>query len=206
MIRTVLEIPTRDRRAERREAVIAEILEAAWEITRAEGLAGLSLRDLAARIGMRPPSLYWYFDSKLAIYDAMFIQGNRELLARLTEQEWPADARAGLRLGARLFVEFSMEDVQRYQLLFQRTIPNFEPSAEAYAVAMQVYDQMRERFAAAGLGGARAFDIWTALVSGLSAQQIANDPGGDRWLRLIDEVVDMYVDHATAAHAQGREQ
>jgi AcrR family transcriptional regulator len=194
----VLETPTRDRRAERRDAVIAEILAAAWEIARAEGLAGLSLRDLAAKIGMRPPSLYWYFDSKRAIYDAMFVQGNQQLLARLNEQEWPDDPRAALRLGARFFVEFMLEDVQRYQLLFQRTIPNFEPSPEAYAVAMQVYEQMRERFAAAGFGGPTAFDIWTALVSGLSAQQIANDPTGDRWLRLIDEVVDMYVDHVTA--------
>jgi AcrR family transcriptional regulator len=194
----VLETPTRDRRAERRDAVIAEILAAAWEIARAEGLAGLSLRDLAAKIGMRPPSLYWYFDSKRAIYDAMFVQGNQQLLARLNEQEWPDDPRAALRLGARFFVEFMLEDVQRYQLLFQRTIPNFEPSPEAYAVAMQVYEQMRERFAEAGFGGPTAFDIWTALVSGLSAQQIANDPTGDRWLRLIDEVVDMYVDHVTA--------
>lgn len=205
MIRTVLDTPTRDRRAERRGAVIAEILEAAWELVRTEGLAGLSLRDLAARIGMRPPSIYWYFDSKRAIYDAMFVQGNRQLLALLTGRHWPDEPRAALRQGARLFVEFSMEDVQRYQLLFQRTIPNFEPSAEAYAVAMQVYDQMRERFATAGLGGSTAFDIWTALVSGLSAQQISNDPGGDRWLRLIDEVVDMYVDHATAIQAQRKE-
>lgn len=195
----MLETPTRDRRAERRDAVIAEILDAAWEIARSEGLAGLSLRDLAAKIGMRPPSLYWYFDSKRAIYDAMFVQGNQQLLARLNQQEWPDDPRAALRLGARFFVEFMLEDVQRYQLLFQRTIPNFEPSPEAYAIAMQVYEQMRERFAAAGLGGPTAFDIWTALVSGLSAQQIANDPAGDRWLRLIDEVVDMYVDHVTAA-------
>jgi hypothetical protein len=89
-----------------------------------------------------------------------------------------------------------MEDMQRYQLLFQRTIPNFEPSAEAYAVAVQVFEKMRERVAAAGLGDRRAFDIWTALVSGLSAQQNANDPGGDRWLRLIDDVVDMYLDHS----------
>lgn len=198
----MLETPTRNRRAERREAVIAEILEAAWAIARAEGLAGLSLRDLAARIGMRPPSLYWYFDSKLAIYDAMFVEGNRQLLARLDEQRSPDDPRAALRLGARVFVEFMMEDAQRYQLLFQRTIPNFEPSPEAYAVAMQVYDQMHDRFAASGFGDATAFDIWTALVSGLAAQQIANDPSGDRWLRLIDEVVDMYVDHIAPAQQQ----
>src|ERR1017187_662116 len=188
--------PTRDRQAERRESVIAEILEAAWDVAHSEGLAGLSLRDVARRIGMRPPSLYWYFDSKRAIYEAMFVQGNRQLLARLAEQRWPREPRALLSLCARVFVEFSTEDVQRYQLLFQRTIPDFEPSAEAYAVAMQVYDRMQERFAAAGFGGSTAFDIWTALVSGLSAQQIANDPGGDRWLRLIDEVVDMYVDHS----------
>jgi AcrR family transcriptional regulator len=186
---------TRDRRAERREAVSAEILEAAWEVARSEGLAGLSLRDVARRIGMRPPSLYWYFDSKRAIYDAMFMQGNQELLARISRQRWPQDPKALLRLCARAFVEFSMEDVERYQLLFQRTIPNFEPSAESYAVAMQVFEAMRDRLAAAGLTGAAAFDIWTALVSGLSAQQIANDPGGSRWLRLVDDVVDMYLDH-----------
>src|SRR5579862_6407558 len=162
--------PTRDRLAERREAVTTEILEAAWDVAHSEGLAGLSLRDVARRIGMRPPSLYWYFDSKRAIYEAMFVQGNQQLLARLAEQRWPREAKAFLRLCARVFVEFSMEDLQRYQLLFQRTIPNFEPSADAYAIAMQVFDAMHARFEAAGLGGARNFDIWTALVSGLSAQ------------------------------------
>jgi AcrR family transcriptional regulator len=194
--------PTRDRLAERREAVTAEILEAAWDVAHAEGLAGLSLRDVARRIGMRPPSLYWYFDSKRAIYEAMFVQGNQQLLARLAEQRWPSEPKAFLRLCARVFVEFGMEDVQRYQLLFQRTIPNFEPSADAYGVAMQVFDEMRERFVAAGLGGASAFDIWTALVSGLSAQQNANDPGGDRWLRLIDDVVDMYLAHAMSKQSR----
>jgi AcrR family transcriptional regulator len=189
---------TRDRLAERREAVTSEILEAAWGVAHSEGLAGLSLRDVARRIGMRPPSLYWYFDSKRAIYEAMFVQGNQQLLARLAEQTWPREPRAFLRLCARVFVEFSMEDVQRYQLMFQRTIPNFDPSAEAFAVAMQVFEEMRGHFAHAGLGGERNFDIWTAVVSGLSAQQNANDPGGDRWLRLIDDVVDMYLAHVTS--------
>jgi AcrR family transcriptional regulator len=201
----VLVTSTRDRRAERREAVTAEILEAAWELARAEGLAGLSLRDLAAKIGMRPPSLYWYFDSKRAIYDAMFIQGNQQLLARLEVQRWPEEPRAILRQCALRFVGFSLEDVQRYQLLFQRTIPNFEPSAGAYAVAVQVFEEMREIFTAAGLGGPADFDMWTALVSGVAAQQIANDPGGDRWLRLIDEMVDMFVDHINAKQTKGKE-
>jgi AcrR family transcriptional regulator len=191
---------TRNRQAERRESTRAEILEAAWELSRTHGLAGLSLRDVAAKIGMRPPSLYWYFDSKQAVYDAMFAQGNRQLLERLACQQWPGDPRSILRLCARVFVEFSAEDVDRYQLLFQRTIPGFEPSPEAYAVAVQVFGEMRARFASAGLDDPGHFDMWTALVAGLSAQQTSNDPGGDRWLRLIDEIVDMYADHVIAKH------
>jgi AcrR family transcriptional regulator len=196
--------PIRDRRAERRESTRAEILDAAWELARTQGLAGLSLRDVARKIGMRPPSLYWYFDSKHAIYDAMFAEANRQLLARLAEQDWPADPRALLRLTARVFIEFSAEDVERYQLLFQRTIPDFEPSPASYALAMQVFEQMRARFAAAGLADPAQFDLWTALGAGLAAQQTANDPGGDRWLRLIDEATDMYADHVLGNPAPKR--
>jgi AcrR family transcriptional regulator len=187
---------TRDRRAERREATRAEILEAAWELARTHGLTGFSLRDVARLIGMQPPSLYWYFDSKQAVYDAMFVQGNRQLLERMQQVRWPTDPRGILRLCARGFVEFSVEDVQRYQLLFQRSIPDFEPSAEAYAVAVGVMEQMRSLLATAGLTRAEDFDLWTALVAGLAAQQTSNDPGGERWLRLTDTAVDMFVSHA----------
>jgi AcrR family transcriptional regulator len=186
---------TRDRRAERREATRAEILDAAWELARTHGLTGFSLRDVARQIGMQPPSLYWYFDSKQAVYDAMFVQGNQQLIERMHRQRWPTDARGVLRLCARHFVEFCVEDLQRYQLLFQRSIPDFEPSAEAYAVAVSVMEQSRSLLATIGLTRDEDFDLWTALVAGLAAQQASNDPGGDRWLRLTDTTVDMFISH-----------
>lgn len=187
--------PTRDRRAERREATRAEILEAAWELARERGLAGLSLRDIAAKIGMRPPSLYWYFESKHAIYDAMFAEGNLEMLRRMAAEDWPDEPRALMRRLARIFVEFSSEDPARSQLLFQRTIPDFEPSAESYALAVEVLDGGREILADAGVTDPASFDLWTAVVGGLASQQLANDPGGHRWLRIVDDAVDMYADH-----------
>ena len=184
----------RDRRAERREATRAEILDAAWALAREDGLAGLSLRDVAARVGMRPPSLYWYFDSKHAIYDAMFADGNRALLERLGG-EWPTEPTAMLRRVARVFVEFSAEDPARSQLLFQRTIPDFEPSPTSYALATEVFDRGRAALATIGVTELADVDLWTALVTGLASQQITNDPGGDRWVRLIDAAVDMYAAH-----------
>jgi AcrR family transcriptional regulator len=194
-----VEPAARDRRAERHQATKAEILDAAWDVVREEGLAGLSLRDLAKRVGMQAPSLYQYFDSKHAIYDAMFAEANRELLDRYKQLRESGDPVRDLRAGARLFLEFTTEDPARYQLLFQRTIPGFEPSPESYAIAVELLQMGRERLAQAGITDQRALDLWTGLLAGLSAQQNSNEPGGNRWIRLVDEAVDMYVQHMSSA-------
>ena len=71
------------------------------------------------------------------------------------------------------------------------------------AARNRVVEQMRARFAAAGLSDPEHFDMWTALVTGLAAQQTANDPGGERWLRLIDNAVDMYANHVMGTSTRG---
>ena len=185
----------RDRRAERYAATRQEIIEAAWQLARADGLGALAMRELGARVGMRAQSLYLYFPSKFAIFDAMFGDANRALLGRVRAIPPTADPLAGVRALAHTFLEFCVEDPVRYQLVFQRTIPGFEPSPEAYAPALEGLDGARLVLRAAGITDARAFDAWTALIGGLAAQQNANEPGGDRWLRLADEVVDMFVAH-----------
>jgi AcrR family transcriptional regulator len=176
----------------RRTAALASIVDTAWELSRENGLGGLSLRDLARRLGMAPASLYSYIDSKNGLYDAMFAQGYRALLAR----EPPAhsdDLRTVLHNGVVFYVEFALEDPVRFQLLSQRSIPGFEPSEEAYAVAQQAYDYAYSALTATVDVTQEDLDLLSAVVSGLIAQQIANDPGGTRWVRLIDDVVDLLV-------------
>jgi AcrR family transcriptional regulator len=189
--------PIRDRRAERREATKAEIVQAAWELARKEGLAGLSLRDVARQVGMQAPSLYSYFDSKHAIYDAMFAEGAREYQIRQDQLVTTGDQLSDLKLGMHLFVDFCTEDPVRYQLLFQRTIPGFEPSAESYAIAVEGLGVVRERLASMGLTDPATLDLLTAIGTGLTDQQISNDPGGNRWIRLVDEATKMFFDHAS---------
>jgi AcrR family transcriptional regulator len=182
-----------DRRAVRRDAQRARILEQAWQLARRDGLAAISMRDLADRVGLRQPSLYTYFASKLAMYDAMFAEANRALLAAFADVPTTGDARQRFAALARAFVQFSTEDPVRHQLLFQRTIPGFEPSPESYAVAREVYERGRAFLAAAGGTASADMDVWTALVAGLADQQVSNDPGGDRWVRLVDRVVEMFL-------------
>jgi len=172
-----------------------EILDAAWRMVRDDGLNALSLRALAREVDMEPQSLYTYFASKNSIYDHLFADGNRELLARFDQLEVSDDPRRTLRDVAHLFVTFAAEDQARYELLFLRTIPEFEPSPDSYAVAVEVFDRGRSAMTGVGVRSLADFDLWTALVSGLSSQQLANDPGGDRYLKLIDDAVAMFAEH-----------
>jgi AcrR family transcriptional regulator len=194
------EAPTpRDRRAERHAATRREVLDAAWRLAREQGLGAWTLRDVAAAVGMRAPSLYVYFASKNAVYDAMFVQGYAELLARADEAERAlqgAEPAEILSTAARVFFDFCVEDPPRYQLLFLRTLPGFEPSESSYALARAALDRTAAVLAAAGADRPEDVDLWTALLTGLASQQVSNDPGGDRWRRLVGPAVEMFA----AAH------
>ncbi len=191
-----------DRRRARHEATVQEILDEAWSIARDQGVSGLSLRALARAVDMEPQSLYTYFASKHALYDRMFADANRELLARLRQLEVPADPVGVLRAVARLFMDFCTEDQARYQLLFTRPIPGFEPSPGAYAVAVEVVEMGRILLAKAGLRRDADFDLWTSLTSGLASQQLANDPHGDRYSRLVDDAIAMFAAYVLSRDAE----
>lgn len=183
----------------RREGRRREILEAAWDLARRDGLALVSLRDLAGAVGMRAPSLYEYFASKDAIYDAMFAQGWTTLDARLRDIRLTGDRAADVLVSIEVFLDFCAEDHARYQLLFTRAVPGWEPSADAYAVSVTAYEGMVDRLAALGLTDPAMVDLLTALSSGLAAQQAANDPGGERYRRLAPDAVQMYLAHIDRA-------
>jgi AcrR family transcriptional regulator len=192
---TVLDVPKRDRIAERREATRREILDAAWEVARDVGLTQLTLRDVAERVGMRAPSLYTHFESKNAIYDAMFGQAwtDYEVGQIAAVEGMATHPRTACKQMARHYYDYATEDLARHQLMDVRIIPGFEPSPEAYAPAVRVLERSKQLFLDRGIGG-DDLDIWIALIGGLVNQHHANDPGGTRFAGLLDRAVDMWAD------------
>jgi AcrR family transcriptional regulator len=192
----MLVTPIKDRVTERRSATRLEILDAAWKMAREGGLSQITLRDLARQVGMQAPSLYSHFASKNAIYDAMFAQAWTECLEVMSaaSQTSPRGRRAALRLYARTFFDFAVSDLARHQLMNQRTIVGFEPSPESYAISVAVLELLRDGLAPHGVTRQEDIDLCVALVGGLIDAQLANDPGGDRWGRLLNRTIDMF-DH-----------
>jgi len=185
----------------RRLARRAQILDAAWELARRDGLAAISLRELADRVDMRQPSLYWYFDSKIALYDAMFAQGFQQLVDERARLRLPRDQEAALRAGCRHFLKFCTREPVRYQLLFQPSVPGFHPSDESMQIAGEALGYMARWLADAGAPDPATLDLMRALFFGLAGEQIANEPSGTRWIRFSDQVVDIVLDSARRQRA-----
>jgi AcrR family transcriptional regulator len=188
-----------DPRPGRRAARFERILSAAWSIAEEQGLAGVSLREVARRVGLRQPSLYAYIDSKSALYDAMFAQAGRSLLAHAKSWSYSNDPRKAVRDGCLALWDFVIHNPAASQLLFERTIPGFEPSPSSYAFAQEFLAFNTDLLAAAGVTDPADVDIFTAILGGLFAQQETNEPGGDRWIRHLDTVLAMFF-----AHVDGR--
>jgi AcrR family transcriptional regulator len=209
---------TLDRRQRRRQETIAEVLDIAAEIMAEQGVAGLSVGEVARRMGIRPPSLYVYFPSKHAMYDALFARGAQQLADHLRSTLEPVDAEhdpardrqtldAVLRQGAEVFVRWSVEHPAYTQLLFWRPVPGFTPSPEAYAPAVEIVELTRSRFAALQERGLLRPDAdvdhalrgWTVLIAGVVSQQMSNAPDESfecgRFTAGLPDLVTMFARH-----------
>jgi AcrR family transcriptional regulator len=192
-----------DRRRVRHDAKRAKIVAEAWELARRDGLAAISLRDLAERVDLRQPSLYAYFDSKLALYDTMFVDAFQAMVDAAAQLAPNDDPREALVEFAEFCVRFATDDVVRHQLMFQRTIPGFKPSPAAREPVLAIRDIGWQRLQAVGVTDIPTADIFTGIVAGFTNQQVFNDPKGDRWLRQTRRAVEMFLADAER-HAQAK--
>ena len=62
----------RSRKAEQRADTIEQILDAAEELFSKHGLYGVTLKDVASRVGVHHTLLNYYFDDKRKLFDAVF--------------------------------------------------------------------------------------------------------------------------------------
>jgi AcrR family transcriptional regulator len=199
-----------DRRHRRRQETIEQVLDVAVEVMAHQGVAGLTLGEVARRMGIRPPSLYVYFDGKNALYDALFERGWRQLLAtmRAVRAEGPGRSAVGdLLANETAFVRWAVEHPAYAPLMFWRPVPGFVPTARAYAPALELAALSREF-----LGELRdrglfppdtdldlAFRTLTVVVSGVISQQLANAPGEafetGAFTATLPEVLAMWLGH-----------
>jgi AcrR family transcriptional regulator len=198
---------TPDRRARRRQETIEEILDIALDVMNEDGVNALSLSEVARRLGVKPPSLYKYFDSLMAVYDALFERGQRLHYEALRDAAEGAEP--GLPTLHALFEasgRWCLANSPIAQLLFFRPVPDFEPTEASMAPSVAMIQLQRDALAdavATGQLGPRAatdeaIHVLSVFISGTVGQSIANEPrlpwGPGRYSPLLPRLIDLLRD------------
>lgn len=194
------------RRRRNREEIIEDIVQIARDMIREDGAASLSFNAIARQLEIKPPSLYTYFDSKHAIYDELFRRG-WQLLLQQTEAYITQDGTVYERLvrTCESYMRFAQENPDYYQIMFQRPVPNFVPSAASLALSFTTLDRftvflqniLESEGIDPGIPYAEARDIIIALNHGLTELHLANNPelpvGEGRYGGLIHQAVEVLL-------------
>jgi AcrR family transcriptional regulator len=199
-----------NRRLLRRQQTIEEALDAAVAIMEEAGVGGLSMSEIARRLGMRQPSLYKYFPSLHAVYDALFARGVECTGAAIQAAvgEGPRGV-VTIRAAGRALVRWAVENPALAQLLYWRPVPGFAPTVATFAPSVRLMGQLRAAFAAAVQAGElhpkaateEAPRLFTIVLSGLISQQMANEPGADFDTGMFTSLTEAALDVFFARYA-----
>ena len=94
-----------------------KILAAARKAFDRKGLEGLSLREIAANVGITPMAIYRHFASKEALIDALVLDALDEWSARAKALP-PVEGLAKLEQLAEAFLDFALREPRRFEAAF----------------------------------------------------------------------------------------
>ncbi len=146
-----------------REALLA----AAHDLLATEGPGALTVRRIAAAAGMSTMNVYSRFGGKDGVLEELFLDGFRRLAATMDGAPSTADPLADLRACGASYRRFARDNATYYSLMFDRVVPEFEPSEQAKAAAQatlgRVADRVQRAMDAGVLRPGDAFSVAAAL-------------------------------------------
>jgi AcrR family transcriptional regulator len=119
------------------EATRRAILDAAEDLLAAGGEDGLAIRELCARAGVTPPTIYHHFGDKQALVERVVDDCFAEFDAALARRAAPADPVEALRWAFDRYVEYGLAHPTHYRLMFQRA------AARRSSAGLASYDRLR---------------------------------------------------------------
>jgi AcrR family transcriptional regulator len=133
-------IPTRRERL--RSATLDEIKSTAWQQIAEHGAVGLSLREIARRMGMTTPALYRYYPDRDALVTALISDAFASFAEWLEAacNKFASDDHAGrFRALGIAYRQWAIMYPQRYNLIFVTPVPGYRLPPEAESVGQRAF-------------------------------------------------------------------
>jgi AcrR family transcriptional regulator len=150
------------------------VLKAAVELMNKEGLAALSMREVARRAGVSHQAPYHYFENREAILAAIAEEGFKNFNAAL-ESASGRHATDRLVAAGRIYVEFALSHPAHFHVMFRPELVDLRkyPSAQAeasrgFGILQSLVDGLvKEKLIPTRLAGGMTVLTWS-FVQGLS--------------------------------------
>ena len=129
------------------EATRRAILEAAAPLLAAGGEEGLSIREVCARAGVTPPTVYHHFGDKMGLVNRVIDDCFDEFVQTMSAARRPKDPVELLRWAFDRYVDYGVQHPTHYWVLFGRR--NLRPTR----AGITSYGQLRDAMASVAAAG-----------------------------------------------------
>ena len=127
------------------------------------------MRGIAAAAGMSTMNVYSRFGGKDGVLDELFVDGFRRLGETMGAAPESDDPLEDLRQCGAGYRRFARENATYYSLMFDRVVPDFQPSPAATATALSALGQVAGRVQRAMDAGLLAAGDAFTVAAGLWA-------------------------------------
>lgn len=202
------------RRAAQADETRERLLAVAWELVREQGIAALTIRQLAHRAHVSVGLPHAHFGSRDALLDLLRIRG-WDCIDAIVREAGPAprsaqELEAWLRQRLHAVVAFALQEPRLFELVSHT--PGAAISERVFAREFQTAERFIEALTAAEREGVLRFEgdvvvfalaLWTSVQGHVSRMSAKTQPGvKEVQRRVLDEVFDTFFARVRVAPAR----
>ncbi len=193
------------------------ILEASRRLCREEGFRSLTMRRVAAAVGVSAPALYRHFDGKEALYAVLLEEARSSFEAFLERALSVEDPLPRFRASAQAYLDFALDKPDQYELVFltrnQEGLLGVPSSVESWRERPPLnfqfcVDRVRECMASGVFGTGDPTNLalaFAGMAHGLVSLYLAGRFGDDRprFSALYHGCIDQLIEGARSPALRG---
>jgi AcrR family transcriptional regulator len=186
---------------EQLDSVGSTLLKAASDLLATGGPAALTVRGIANAAGVSTMNVYSRFGGKDGVVEHLFVEGFRRLGEAMSDRPSTDDPIADIRACGMGYRQFAIDNQTLYAVMFDRVVPDFQPSVGAQVLAGATLDLLAKRLERAMTAGLlapadplhTAALVWATCHGVVSLELKQVGPTMVDWPAVYDDATSMII-------------
>lgn len=183
------------------DSVGSMLLKAASDLLAADGPGALTVRRIANAAGVSTMNVYSRFGGKDGVVEHLFIEGFTRLGSGMSSVTTTDDPIADIKSCGLSYRRFAIDNPTLYAVMFDRVVPDYEPTVEAQVIAGATLGLLASRLERAMHAGVlRTADplntaalVWATCHGVVSLELKSVGPMAIDWPEVYQRAMDMIV-------------